>query len=104
MVTGDPKEIKTIWRLQKKLDDSVAACDVQYGATLAVWLLVQRMNHGMAPEEAFLARSAQWMLRLKDQHLEKAMQLVPKEHHAELLKLADEWRQTAAHNAEQVTP
>ena len=104
VVTGDPKEIKTIWRLQKKLDDSVAACDVQYGATLAVWLLVQRMNHGMAPEDAFLARSAQWMLRLKDQHLEKAMQLVPKEHHAELLKLADEWRQTAAHNAEQVTP
>ena len=100
VVTGDPKEIKTQWRLQKKLEDSVAACDIQYGRILGKWVLAQVLNEGISPEEAMLDRSAQWFLRLQDSDLEDLMLLVPKEKHEELLDNWQAFRQVAAHNAE----
>ena len=100
VVTGDPKEIKTVWRLQKKLDDSVAASDAQYGRILAKWLLAQVVEEGVSPEEAFHVRSAQWFLRLQDSDLTELMQLVSPEKHEELLEKWQVFRQVAAHNAE----
>ena len=100
VVTGDPKEIKTQWRLQKKLEDSVAACDAQYGRILGKWLFAHCMATGETPEEAFLVRSAQWLTRLKDEDLTDLLQLVPEESHAELLENWSTWRQDAAHNAD----
>ena len=100
VVTGDPKEIKTVWRLQKKLDDSVAAGDIQYGRIFAKWILAQDLNEGVSPEEALLVRSGQWFLRLQDSDLTDLMQLVPPEKHDELLKKWTSFRQVAAHNAE----
>ena len=100
VVTGDPKEIKTQWRLAKKLEDSVAASDVQYGRILGKWMISHCLNTGETPEEALLTRSAQWLIRLKDEDLEELFQLVPKEQHDELVKNWAAWRQDAAHNAE----
>ena len=100
VITGDPKEIKTQWRLQKKLEDSVAASDIQYGRILGKWLLSQVINEDMTPETALLERSAQWLLRLQDSDLEELMHLVPVEKHEELLDKWQAFRQVAAHNAE----
>ena len=102
VVTGDPKEIKTKWRLAKKLEDSVAASDVQYGRILGKWMIAHCVNTGDTPEQALLARSAQWLTRLKDEDLEELFQLVPEEKHAELLNNWAAWRQDAAHNAEAI--
>jgi hypothetical protein len=102
VVTGDPKEIKTQWRLAKKLEDSVAASDVQYGRILGKWMISHCLNTGETPEQALLARSAQWLTRLKDEDLEELFQLVPEEKHAELLNNWVAWRQDAAHNAEAI--
>ena len=100
VVTGDPKEIKTVWRLQKKLDDSVAASDVQYGRILAKWVLAQVVNEEIDPEEALLVRSGQWFLRLQDSDLTDLLQLVPADKHDVLLEKWQTFRQIAAHNAE----
>ncbi len=100
VVTGDPKEIKTVWRLQKKLDDSVAAGDAQYGRIFAKWVLAAVLNDEVSPEEALLNRSAQWFLRLQDSDLTDLMQLVSPEKHDELLEKWTSFRQVAAHNAE----
>ena len=100
VVTGDPKEIKTVWRLQKKLEDSVAASDAQYGRILAKWVLAQVINEDVSPEEALLDRSAQWFLRLQDSDLTDLLQLVPPEKHDDLLEKWQSYRQVAAHNAE----
>jgi hypothetical protein len=100
VVTGDPKEIKTVWRLQKKLEDSVAASDIQYGRILAKWVLAQVINEGISPEEALLDRSAQWFLRLQDSDLTDLLQLVPEEKHDDLVEMWTNCRQVAAHNAE----
>ena len=100
VVTGDPKEIKTQWRLQKKLEDSVAASDIQYGRILGKWVLAQVLNEDITPEQAMLERSAQWFLRLQDSDLEDLMHLVPQEKHDELLEKWQSFRQVAAHNAE----
>ena len=100
VVTGDPKEIKTQWRLQKKLEDSVAASDAQYGRILAKWVLAQVINEDVSPEEALLDRSAQWFLRLQDSDLTDLLQLVPPEKHDDLLEKWQSYRQVAAHNAE----
>ena len=100
MVTGDPKEIKTKGRLQKKLEDSVAASDIQYGRILGKWVLAQVLNEDITPEQAMLERSAQWFLRLQDSDLEDLMHLVPEEKHDELLEKWQSFRQVAAHNAE----
>lgn len=100
VVTGDPKEIKTTWRLQKKLEDSVAASDAQYGRILAKWLLAEVVNEGLDAEEALLKRSAQWLVRLKDEDLEDLLHLVPSEKHDQLLQNWTDFRQVAAHNAE----
>ena len=100
VVTGDPKEIKTQWRLAKKLEDSVAASDAQYGRILGKWLFAHCLNTGETPEEAFLARSSQWLTRLKDEDLEELFQLVPETKHDELLENWAAWRHAAAHNAE----
>ena len=100
VITGDPKEIKTQWRLQKKLEDSVAASDAQYGRILGKWVLAQVINEGVEAQDALLERSAQWFLRLQDADLEDLMHLVPKEKHDELLAKWSSFRQVAAHNAE----
>ena len=100
VVTGDPKEIKTQWRLAKKLEDSVAAADVQYGRILGKWMLAECTNGGTTPEDALLKRSAQWLVRLKDEDLEDLFQLVPADKHDELLQNWADFRQVAAHNAE----
>ena len=100
VVTGDPKEIKTKWKLAKKLEDSVAACDAQYGRVLGKWFLVKCFRDGMTPQDALLDMSAQWVVRLKDEDLETLLQLVPEESHDEAIKLFHEWRHTAAFNAE----
>lgn len=102
VVSGNPDEIKTIWRLEKRLEESVAHSDAQYGRTLAKWMLKAVHADGLDPQEALMVRSAQWMLRLKDEDLEELLQLVPKEHHDALIRNFDEWRKTAAHNAEQI--
>lgn len=102
VVTGEPTEIKTQWRLAKKLEDSVAASNAQYGRILAKWLMVKCHRDGMTTEEAFLDMSAQWVLRLKDEDLQDLLALVPAEEHPRLLENFDTWRQTAAHNAEQI--
>ena len=103
VITGDPKEIKTQWRLQKKLEDSVAASNAQYGRILAKWFFVKTHRDQMTPQDALLDMSAQWVLRLKDEDLEDLLALIPEEEHAQLIEHFDEWRRTAAHNAEQIT-
>jgi hypothetical protein len=100
VVTGDPKEIKTVWRLQKKLEDSVAAGDAQYGRIFAKWLLAESVASGESIEECLLTRSAQWFLRTQDGDLEELLQLLPKKDHDQLLELWSNCRQVAAHNAE----
>ena len=103
VVTGDPKEIKTQWRLAKKLEDSVSAANAQYGRILAKWFFVKTHRDGMAPQDALLDMSAQWLLRLKDEDLQDLLALVPEDEHEKLIEKFDDWRQTAAHNAEQIT-
>lgn len=100
VVTGDPKEIKTQWRVAKKLEDSVRACDTQYGRILGKWLMTKVHRDGMTAEEAFLDMSAQWVLRLKDDDLQDLLSIVPEEEHDRLLKNWTDWRHVAAHNAE----
>ena len=100
VVTGDPKEIKTQWRLQKKLEDSVAASDAQYGRILAKWMLLRVVGDNVEAEEALLDRSAQWLLRLQDSDLEDLMHLLPPEKHDDLIETWQSYRQVAAHNAE----
>ena len=102
VVTGDPKEIKTQWRLAKKLEESVRAGDVQYGRIYAKWMLARVHRDGLTAEEALLDMSAQWVLRLKDEDLDDLMLLVPPEGHATLRDNFYKWRQIAAHNAEQM--
>ena len=104
VVTGDPKEIKTQWRLEKKLEDSVAAANVQYGRILGKALFVKCHKDGLTPEDALLDMSAQWVLRLKDEDLTDLLALVPEEDHGVLLENWDKWRHVAAHNAEGGTP
>jgi hypothetical protein len=101
-VTGDPKEIKTQWKIAKKLEDSVAASNVQYGRILAKWMLTRVHRDHLTPDEALLDMSAQWVLRLKDEDLEDLLSLVPPEGHKQLRENFDEWRHIAAHNAEQM--
>ena len=100
VVTGDPKEIKTVWRLQKKLEDSVAAGDAQYGRIFAKWLIAEKYKFGMGIDESVLERVDQWMLRLKDEDLEELMHLVEPMHHAELKKDWADYRKIAAWNVE----
>ena len=100
VVTGDPKEIKTQWRLAKKLEDSVAAGHAQYGRIFGKWMLSHCLNTGESPDNALLKCSAQWFVRLKDEDLEELFQLVPAEKHGELIEKWQGWRQDAAHNAE----
>ena len=104
VVTGDPKEIKTKWRIQKKLEDSVAAANVQYGRINAKWLMTLVHRDQMTPEAALMAMSAQWVLRMKDEDLQDLLQLVPEEEHAQLVENFEEWRHAAAFNAEHGTP
>ena len=103
VVTGDPKEIKTQWRIAKKLEDSVSAANLQYGRILAKWLMVKVHRDGMNPQEAFLDISAQWVLRLKDEDLQDLLAIVPESEHDVLLENFESWKRTAAHNAEQIT-
>lgn len=103
VVTGDPKEIKTQWKLAKKLEDSVKAGDVQYGRIYAKWMLVKVHRDGLTPDEALLDMSAQWVLRLKDEDLEDLLLLTPEEKHDTMRENFHKWRQIAAHNAEQIT-
>jgi hypothetical protein len=103
VVTGNPKEIKTQWKLAKKLEDSVAASNVQYGRILAKWMLLRVSRDHLEPQDALLDMSAQWVLRLKDEDLDELLMLVPQEEHAQLRENFREWRHIAAHNAEQMT-
>ena len=103
VVTGDPKEIKTQWKLRKKLEDSVKAADVQYGRIYAKWMLVKVHRDGMTPDEAMLDMSAQWILRLKDEDLDELLLLTSPENHEAMRENFQKWRQIAAHNAEQIT-
>ena len=103
VVTGNPKEIKTQWKLAKKLENSVAASNVQYGRILAKWMLVRVSRDHLEPHEALLDMSAQWILRLKDEDLDELLLLVPPEEHDQLRENFREWRHIAAHNAEQMT-
>jgi hypothetical protein len=102
VVTGDPKEIKTQWKLAKKLENSVRAGDAQYGRIYAKWMLTRIHRDGLDANDALLDISAQWFLRLKDEDLEDLLALVPPEGHAELQKNFHHFRHIAAHNAEQM--
>ncbi len=93
------KDWRTQW-LQKKLEDSVAAGDAQYGRIFAKWLLAESVASGESIEQCLLTRSAQWFLRTQDGDLEELLQLLPKEDHEQLLEQWTNCRQVAAHNAE----
>ena len=100
VVTGDPKEIKTQWRLQKKLEDSVAASNAQYGRILGKWVFAQMYQEGIDINRALANCADQWFVRLKDEDLDELMQLVPREKHDELLETWQQFRQIAGHNVE----
>ena len=101
VVTGDPTELKTKWRLFKRLEDSQAACDAQYGRILAKTLLCKVYRDGLEPSEALMDMSSQWVLRLKDEDLTDLIQLVPEEHQQDLVDNWPEWLRAAAANAEE---
>lgn len=100
VVTGDPKEIKTQWRLQKKLEDSVAAGNAQYGRIFGKWVFAQMHQEGVDINRALANCADQWFVRLKDEDLEELLQLVPEEKHAEMLETWQQFRQIAGHNVE----
>ena len=100
VVTGDPKEIKTQWRLQKKLEDSVAAGHAQYGRIVGKWVFAQMHQEGVDLNRALSSCADQWFVRLKDEDLEELLQLVPEEKHAEMLETWQQFRQIAGHNVE----
>ena len=100
VVTGDPKEIKTQWRLHKKLQDSVAAGNAQYGRIFGKWVFAQMHQEGIDINRALANCADQWFVRLKDEDLEDLLQLVPQEKHDELLEQWQQFRQIAGHNVE----
>ena len=100
VVTGDPKEIKTQWRLQKKLEDSVAAGNAQYGRIFGKWIFAQMHADGVDFDRALANCADQWFVRLKDEDLEELLHLVPEEKHAEMIETWQQFRQIAGHNVE----
>ena len=100
VVTGHPKEMKTRWRLSKRIEESVQHCDKQYGRVLAKQTLLRIYRDGLMQDDAFQERVSQWFVRLKDEDLAELLPLIPPERREEFIEEFPEWRQVGAHNVE----
>ena len=100
ILTVTPIELRKRWRIQKTLEDSMAAKHVQYGRKTAQWALLQACTTGADLEDLALQDFSHSMARAKDEDLEKVLEMIPEEKHEEARRLFIEARQVAAHNLE----
>jgi hypothetical protein len=100
VVEGTPIEITTTWRAEKRLEDSIAAMNAQYGRKAAKYLLWRVYGHGEARLDVLDDLCATWASRLKDEDLVELLSMVPEEQHEDLVADFRQWRETAGHNLE----
>jgi hypothetical protein len=103
VVEGEPLELRTIWRVEKALEDSMAAMKHQYGRKEALWVLWQVYGQGRSLEDALGMAFDQAAVRLRDEDLEELKRLVPEQEHEQLVADWPGIRATAAHNVERET-
>ncbi len=95
-----PVELRKRWRIQKRLEDSMAAKHVQYGRKTAQWALLQACTTGAHLQDLAMQDFDHSMARAKDEDLEKVLEMLPEEKHEEARRLFFEARKIAAHNLE----
>lgn len=103
VVTGEPIEIQTQWRVTKSLEDSQFAEDQQYGRKRGQWSLWQRYAFGKTFTQVALERLEQAILRMKPEDLDKVAALLTPEQAAQMRAEWTEVRQVAANNVENGT-
>lgn len=100
VLDGDVVEVKRQYRVTKRLEESVAAGEKQYGALFALYEVIQAELMGLTYTEALEAHSARCFLHLKDHHLDQLLAMFPKEHHKKLREAFKERRESAARVSE----
>ncbi len=100
VLDGDVVEVKRQYRVTKRLEESVAAGEKQYGALFALYEIIQAELMGLTYTEALEAHSARCFLHLKDHHLDQLLGMFPKEHHKKLREAFKERRESAARVSE----
>ena len=96
VLDGDVVEVKRQYRVTKRLEESVAAGEKQYGALFALYEIIQAELMGLSYTEALEAHSARCFLHLKDHHLDQLLGMFPKEHHKKLREAFKERRESAS--------
>ena len=100
VLDGEVIEVKRQYRVTKRLEESVAAGEKQYGALFALYEIIQGELMGLTYTEALEAHSARCFLHLKDHHLDQLLSMFPKEHHKKLREAFKERRESAARVSE----
>ena len=100
VLDGEVIEVKRQYRVTKRLEESVAAGERQYGALFALYEIIQAELMGLTYTEALEAHSARCFLHLKDHHLDQLLAMFPKEHHKKLREAFKERRESAARVSE----
>ena len=101
VLNGPVKEIKRKYRVQKRLEDSVAAAIRQYGALIELWRIWQEECIGMDPEESSSRFFAKCGMRLKDEHLDTLLDMSPDVMHKGLTEAFKARRAEAAEFVEE---
>lgn len=100
VITGVPVELKTVWRAEKSLEDTMRAMNTQYGRKGALWALWRIYAHNQSREDVMEEVFAAWMSRVRVEDLEDVVALIPEERRVDLYEAFEEWQQAAAHNVE----
>ena len=81
VLDGPVTEVKRKYRIEKRLEDSVAAGQRQYGALMALWRFYQAEVMDLSWEEASEVFFAGCEVRLRDEHLDQLLAMTPKGMH-----------------------
>lgn len=100
VVTGEPVELKTQWRITKRLEESMQAMCDQYGRKAALWCLYEAIQQEITPDDAAGALLDRWGTRLKDDDIDALVAMLPAVDEAAIREYAARFRQDSAHNVE----
>lgn len=100
VVTGEPVELKTQWRITKRLEESMQAMCDQYGRKAALWCLLEAIQQDITPDEAASGLLDRWGSRLRDEDIETLVSMLPAEREDAVREFAALFRRDAAHNVE----
>ena len=96
VLNGPVRDVKRAYRVQKRMEDSVAAGIKQYGALFAMWMVYQQEVKGEDFETVADRFFTQCGVRMTDEHLDRLISMAPDDKKEEVIAGVNMFRQQSA--------